>query len=132
MQALIPSLCQRIGLVDKEAFTSFSKEVIMLATLENEYIIEFLGYVLEPVLLIVMEFAEGGTLRDVLLNARKESTPLSFANTMKILMGTCVGIEYLHSHEPMPILHRDIKSENVLLTNELEPRVADFGEARAM
>ena len=51
---------------------------------------------------------------------------------MKILTGSAEGLVYLHAMEPMPILHRDIKSDNILLTDTLEPRIADLGEARTM
>ena len=51
---------------------------------------------------------------------------------MKILIGTVKGLKYLHSMVPVPVVHRDMKSENVLLTKELEPRIADLGEARTM
>ena len=51
---------------------------------------------------------------------------------MKILIGSAKGFAYLHATEPMPILHRDIKSENILLTNDFEARIADLGEARVM
>ena len=51
---------------------------------------------------------------------------------MKILIGMAKGMAYLHSMQPLPVLHRDIKSENILLTEKLEPRIADLGEARTM
>ena len=51
---------------------------------------------------------------------------------MKILIGSAKAFRYLHGMEPLPILHRDIKSENILVTDDLEPRVADLGEARVM
>ena len=41
---------------------------------------------------------------------------------MKILVGSAKGFAYLHATEPMPILHRDIKSENILLTNQANTR----------
>ena len=51
---------------------------------------------------------------------------------MKILIGATKAFRYLHSTEPLPTLHRDIKSENILVTETLEPRIADLGEARVM
>ena len=54
----------RAGLVDENGFDSFSKEVAMLSDLDHENIVAFKGYCLEPALLIVMHFVEGGTLKD--------------------------------------------------------------------
>ena len=122
----------RVGLIDEEAFTSFAQEVVMLSKLENEFIIEFLGYSLDPVLLIVMEFAGEGTLKELILGAQEQHAPIPFSQAMIILVGTGTGMEYLHAHDPSPIIHRDIKSENILLTEKLEPRIADLGEARTM
>ena len=91
----------------------------------------FIGYSLEPTLLIVMEFVEGGTLSDYIA-AQDPLDPPSFSDFSKILIGSASALKYLHAHEPLPIIHRDIKSENILVTETLEPRVADLGEARVM
>ena len=86
---------------------------------------------LKPCLLIVMDFVDGGTL-SAYIEAQNPAEPPSLDAVMKILTGSAKGLEYLHAWEPMPILHRDIKSENILLTKDLDPRIADLGEARAM
>ena len=122
----------RAGLIDKEGFESFGKEVVMLARLNHENIVSFKGYVLEPALLIVMDFVDGGTLREFVVNSHDNLGPPGLQTTVKILSGCAQALKYLHSIEPAPILHRDIKSENILLNKELEPRIADLGEARTM
>ena len=86
---------------------------------------------LKPCLLIVMDFVDGGTLA-AYIEAQDPAEPPPLDAMMKILTGSAKGLEYLHAWEPMPILHRDIKSENILLTKDLDPRIADLGEARAM
>ena len=121
----------RVGLTNKKGFTAFAKEVVILATLDHVNIVNFIGYVLEPCLLIVMDFVAGGTLK-AFVAAQEPEAPPSMATMLNILMGSAAGLEYLHATEPMPILHRDIKSENILLTEQLDPRIADLGEARAM
>ena len=57
----------RCGLVDEAGFEAFAKEVIMLARLDHPNIVTFVGYSLSPVLLIVMEFVDGGKHRNSLL-----------------------------------------------------------------
>ena len=78
-----------------------------------------------------MNFVSGGTLT-TFIETHDSGNPPAFETMMKILEGCAKGMEYLHSTDPLPILHRDIKSENILLTDRLEPRIADLGEARVM
>ena len=122
----------RAGLIDKAGFESFAKEVVMLAKLDHENIVKFKGYVLEPALLIVMEFVAGGTLQAFIESAKESGEHPGRRRTMTILEGCACALDYLHGISPAPILHRDIKSENILLTKELEPRLADLGEARTL
>ena len=122
----------RAGLIDKTGFDSFCKEVVMLSRLDHENIVTFKGYVLEPALLIVMDFVAGGTLKAFIQHANESEGPPGLSTTMKILEGCAFALEYLHMMSPAPILHRDIKSENILLTKDLKPRLADLGEARTI
>ena len=122
----------RAGLMDKDGFASFGKEVVMLAQLDHENIVTFKGYVLEPALLIVMDFVAGGTLKAYIKRMNEAGDLPGLKNTIRILEGCARAFEYLHAMDPAPILHRDIKSENILLTEKLDPRVADLGEARTM
>ena len=103
----------------------------VLAAIDHDHIVTFMGYSLKPTLLIVMEFVEGGTLSDYLA-AQNPLEPPSLVEMTKILIGSARAFAYLHRKEPLPILHRDIKSDNILLTDTLEPRIADLGEARTM
>ena len=121
----------RSGLVDEKGFQAFRKEVVMLSKVDHINIVGFVGYATDPFLLIVMDFVSGGTLKD-LVEKHDPMDPPSMEILMKILIGSAKGLTYLHATEPMPILHRDIKSENVLLTNDFEARIADLGEARVM
>merc|ERR1711965_636019 len=78
-----------------------------------------------------MEYVSGGTLSEF-VKEQDPANPPSIETMMRILTGSAKGLAYLHAIEPMPILHRDIKTENILLTDQLEPRIADLGEARTM
>lgn len=121
----------RTGLIDSAGVLSFKKEVVMLSTISHTNIVTFVGYCMDPFLLIVMDFVEGGTLKDYIASVGFDgSCELDIA--MKILLGSARAFQYLHGMDPAPILHRDIKSENILLKKNYEPRVADLGEARVM
>ena len=113
----------RAGLIDKEGFKNFGREVVMLARIEHGNIVSFKGYCLNPALLIVMDFCDGGTLKDAIERARVDGH-MAVKRVFKVLVGCALALDYLHSRSPAPILHRDIKSENILLTAQFEPRVA--------
>ena len=121
----------RVALTDKKGFQAFCKEILTLSILDHVNIVRLVGYVLEPCLLIVMDYVSGGTLSEF-VKEQDPTNPPSMETMLKILVGSAKGLAYLHAMQPMPILHRDIKSDNILLTDQLEPRIADLGEARTM
>ena len=121
----------RVALTDKKGFEAFCKEILTLSNVSHPNVVNFVGFVLDPCLLIVMGFVSGGTL-SAFVEMQDPLDPPTLETSMKILIGSAKGLEYLHAREPMPILHRDVKSENILLTDKLEPCIADLGEARAM
>lgn len=66
---------------------------------------------------------DGGNLEDSLA-CKKRSTPINWRNRIQIALGTAEGLQYLHR---MRLVHRDIKSANILLDTNLLPKLADFG-----
>ena len=113
----------------------------MLATVNHPHLVEFVGYVSKPSLLIVMGYVNGGTLLGYVLEKRKRSIKkfgteesswemLDVRDTLRILMQVADGICHLHAMRPRMIIHRDIKSENILITKDRVPKIADLGEAR--
>ncbi|KAF3438656.1 hypothetical protein FNV43_RR21420 [Rhamnella rubrinervis] len=81
---------------------------------------------------LVYEFMKNGSLQDM-LNAVAEGTKeLDWLTRHRIVVGVAAGLEYLHmSHSPR-IIHRDLKPANILLDDDMEARIADFGLAKAM
>jgi serine/threonine protein kinase len=79
-----------------------------------------------PNLCIVTEFVKNGSLRDILAN---NSVKLPWAQKLKLLHSAALGINYLHSLQPV-IVHRDLKPSNLLVDENMNVKVADFGFAR--
>ncbi|XP_063238395.1 serine/threonine-protein kinase pelle-like isoform X2 [Bacillus rossius redtenbacheri] len=81
-----------------------------------------------PAPCLVYQFMPNGSVEDRLL-CRGRTPPLTWVQRLKIAEGTALGLQFLHTR-PTPVIHGDIKSANILLGAEFEPRIADFGLAR--
>lgn len=72
----------------------------------------------------------GTVYREDRLRMRRKSQPLSWIQRHEIAKGTACGLQYLHTIGEKPLIHGDIKSANILLDKNFEPRIGDFGLAR--
>ena len=118
----------RSGLIDSNGFANFEREVFMLSKVRHRNIVRFLGFSIDPCLVLVMEFVDGGTL-DAFISTQEGAHVAEFTTVMRVLTGIARAIAYMHAVEPKPIIHRDIKCENVLLTKKMEAKLTDLGEA---
>jgi len=82
---------------------------------------------------LVYEFMKNGSLQDMLNPAPDGSTrDFDWFARLKVAIGVAAGLEYLHMNHTPRIIHRDLKPGNVLLDDDMEARIADFGLAKAM
>ncbi|KAL5542876.1 hypothetical protein UlMin_010586 [Ulmus minor] len=111
----------------------FDREVRILGKAKHPNLVSFKGYYWTPqIQLLVMEFATNGSLQSKLHERDPSSQPLTWPNRFKILLGTAKGIAHLHHSIRPPIVHYNIKPSNILLDENLNPKISDFGLARLL
>uniref|UniRef100_A0A8C2CUB8 Sterile alpha motif and leucine zipper containing kinase AZK n=1 Tax=Cyprinus carpio TaxID=7962 RepID=A0A8C2CUB8_CYPCA len=105
------------------------KEAEILSVLSHRNIIQFYGAILEaPNYGIVTDYASGGSQFDYLSSA--ESEDISMKQIMTWAMDIAKGMHYLHAEAPFTVIHRDLKSRNVVLTADAVPKICDFGASK--
>ncbi|XP_054807020.1 calmodulin-binding receptor-like cytoplasmic kinase 3 [Prosopis cineraria] len=109
--------------------TEFSSEVELLAKIDHRNLVKLLGYIDQGnERLLIAEYVPNGTLREHLDGLRGRI--LDFNQRLEIAIDVAHGLTYLHRYAEKPIIHRDVKSSNILLTESMRAKVADFGFAR--
>ncbi|KAG9449376.1 hypothetical protein H6P81_009341 [Aristolochia fimbriata] len=104
----------------------FAQEVMMLATLKHPNIVRFIGACRKPMVwCIVTEYAKGGSVRQFLMRRQNRSVPLKLA--VKQALDVARGMAYVHG---LSFIHRDLKSDNLLIASDKSIKIADFGVAR--
>ncbi|GAB4833066.1 Serine/threonine-protein kinase sty13 [Ancistrocladus abbreviatus] len=104
----------------------FQQEVMMLATLKHPNIVRFIGACWKPMVwCIVTEYAKGGSVRQFLMKRQNRTVPLKLA--VKQALDVARGMEYVHR---LGLIHRDLKSDNLLIFSDKSIKIADFGVAR--
>ncbi|GAV58961.1 LOW QUALITY PROTEIN: Pkinase domain-containing protein/LRR_1 domain-containing protein/RVT_2 domain-containing protein/LRR_8 domain-containing protein, partial [Cephalotus follicularis] len=110
----------------------FSREVRVLGKARHPNLISLTGYYWTPQMqLLVSEYAANGSLQAKLHERIPSTPPLSWPNRFNIILGTAKGLAHLHSFRP-PIIHYNIKPSNILLDENLNPKISDFGLARLL
>ncbi|KAJ8533464.1 hypothetical protein ON010_g13790 [Phytophthora cinnamomi] len=110
---------------------SFAEEIELTASMVHPYIVKFIGVAWNNLtnLSMVLEYVPNGNLQDYL---DRNIRILSWArNKIHIAIAIAEALEYLHSRTP-GVIHRDLKSNNILLSKHLEPKLTDFGVSRGI
>mmetsp|Transcript_13612 Transcript_13612/g.20477 ORF Transcript_13612/g.20477 Transcript_13612/m.20477 type:complete len:329 (-) Transcript_13612:34-1020(-) len=108
-------------------------EVDLLSTLgSHQYIVHYIeSFIKENTLHIVMEYCKGGDLSAKILHRRKERKFFEEDQIMKWFVQIALGLDEMHNHRN-PILHRDLKPQNIFLTAAGDAKIGDFGISKVL
>ncbi|XP_058098553.1 probable serine/threonine-protein kinase PBL21 isoform X2 [Magnolia sinica] len=109
----------------------FLVEVLMLSLLHHSNLVNLIGYCADgDQRLLVYEYMPMGSLEDHLFDLHPDKEPLEWNTRIKIAVGAARGLEYLHVKADPPVIYRDLKSANILLDGDFNPKLSDFGLAK--
>ena len=111
----------------------FLNEVMILTQIHHKHIVKLLGCCLETKTpLLVYEYASNGTLGDHLQETSKNGDAMGWDRRLAVATQTAEALSYLHRAASPPILHRDVKAANILLDDNWDAKVGDFGVSRLL
>ncbi|CAL9759734.1 unnamed protein product [Musa acuminata subsp. burmannicoides] len=126
-QVLAVKKIEALSLSGRSSY-NFKELVSGISKLHHPNIAELLGYCSEPgYQLLVYELQRNGSLHGFLHLSDDYSKPLTWETRVRIALGTACALEYLHEVCSPSAIHKNIKSANILLDAELNPRLADCG-----
>uniref|UniRef100_A0A5B6ZV52 non-specific serine/threonine protein kinase n=1 Tax=Davidia involucrata TaxID=16924 RepID=A0A5B6ZV52_DAVIN len=109
----------------------FKTEIELLSRVHHTNVVSLVGFCFEQrEQMLVYEYIPNGTLRESL--SGKSGIRLDWMRRLRIALAAAKGLQYLHELANPPIIHRDIKSNNILLDEHLNAKVADFGLSKPM
>ncbi|KAI7741001.1 hypothetical protein M8C21_013167 [Ambrosia artemisiifolia] len=116
-----------------QAEREFKVEVEAIGRVRHKNLVRLLGYCVEGAhRILVYEYVDNGNLEQWIHGDVGPTSPLTWEIRMNIILGTAKGLTYLHEGLEPKVVHRDIKSSNILLDRQWNPKVSDFGLAKLL
>ncbi|XP_013621374.1 PREDICTED: probable receptor-like protein kinase At3g17420 isoform X2 [Brassica oleracea var. oleracea] len=113
-----------------DVMKEFKQEIEVITSVNHKNIVSLFGFCFENNnLMLVYDYLPRGSLEENLHGNRKDAASFGWLERYRVAVGVAEALDYLHNTHDPEVIHRDVKSSNVLLADDFEPQLSDFGFA---